>query len=371
MKRWLIPGFVVLGSVALAGLAAQYGASLYYAAGHGAACADCHEMADAVTAVHGSPHHNATCMDCHEASLSTKLRHVRVHMTGSAPEEIRLREADVRAMVGKCQNCHQREFAGWHGGPHSVSYKEIFTDARHNSKRRMMDDCFRCHGMYFDGGIRDLVQPQDLHGPWRLTKPALADDPSIPCQACHWIHHEGPPQGGRVARASVAGPVVRSSLAFFDRREELHFESARLAIPVLFDGAAPLKVSPDPRQGICYQCHAPRSAEAGSAAAINGWGVQAGSGDDRTPMGVHEGLSCLACHNGHDESARASCANCHPKMSNCGQDVEKMDTTFANPSSPHNIHWVKCADCHTHGIPHPKEVKAAAAPHEDRKARGR
>ena len=26
------------------------------------------------------------------------------------------------------------------------------------------------------------------------------------------------------------------------------------------------------------------------------------SGDDRTPMGVHEGLSCFACHQGHQQS---------------------------------------------------------------------
>jgi hypothetical protein len=28
-----------------------------------------------------------------------------------------------------------------------------------------------------------------------------------------------------------------------------------------------------------------------------------------------------------------------------------MDTTYFNPKSAHNIHWVKCADCHQNGIP--------------------
>ncbi len=42
---------------------------------------------------------------------------------------------------------------------------------------------------------------------------------------------------------------------------------------------------------------------------------------------------------------------CHPQMSNCGLDVEKMDTTFANPKSAHNVHWIKCMDCHQHGVP--------------------
>jgi hypothetical protein len=38
-------------------------------------------------------------------------------------------------------------------------------------------------------------------------------------------------------------------------------------------------------------------------------------------------------------------------MSNCGLDVEKMDTTYADAKSPHNIHWAQCEDCHQHGIP--------------------
>jgi hypothetical protein len=132
-----------------------------------------------------------------------------------------------------------------------------------------------------------------------------------------------------------------------------------LPIPQLHDGAHLLKISPDPRQGVCYQCHAPRIPETASAAAVNHWGSQAGSGDDRTPMGVHEGISCLACHSGHNENARASCATCHPAMSHCGIPVEKMDTTFANDKSAHNIHWVKCADCHQHGVPRVKSAQVA------------
>jgi hypothetical protein len=71
-------------------------------------------------------------------------------------------------------------------------------------------------------------------------------------------------------------------------------------------------------------------------------------------MGVHEGISCVACHAQHGQTTNASCATCHPKMSNCGLDVEKMDTTFASTKSKHNVHWVKCADCHTKGVPKKK-----------------
>ena len=107
-----------------------------------------------------------------------------------------------------------------------------------------------------------------------------------------------------------------------------------LPLPEMLDGKRRVKMSPDPRQALCYQCHAPVST------------MQVASGDDRTGMGVHEGISCLACHAQHGQKTRASCATCHPKMSNCGLDVETMDTTFKSADSKHNVHWVKCADCH-------------------------
>jgi hypothetical protein len=224
-----------------------------------------------------------------------------------------------------------------------------------------MNDCFRCHGMHFDGSIRDLVQPQNAQGPWHLTRAGIGDQPTMPCQTCHQTHYQGAQETKPSKRISVAGEAVHDSLAFFDRRERIHFAAATLAIPQLQDGARPVKMSEDKRQAICYQCHAPRIPDAGTVAAAQHWGPQVGSGDDRTPMGVHEGLSCISCHFGHNENARASCKTCHPQMSHCGIDVEKMDTTYANGASKHNIHWVKCVDCHQHGIPKmktPAPVKA-------------
>ena len=143
----------------------------------------------------------------------------------------------------------------------------------------------------------------------------------------------------------------------------MHFSIRLLSLPQLSDGPRPVKISPDQRQALCYQCHAPRQPEAATIAATNHYGPQIGSGDDRTPVGVHEGISCLACHAGHNESAAASCKNCHPQMSHCDLDVEKMDTTFATAKSAHNIHWVRCTDCHQHGVPKPKTtVQRAAIP---------
>ena len=361
MKRWLIFGTVALGAAFLLALAGNYGASLYYAAGHGSACADCHEMSAHVNTMHASPHRTAGCTDCHEATVATKLRHVRVHIFRGAPEEIHLREADLKTMMGKCQGCHQHEYASWHAGPHSATYSDIFLNTAHNTKRQLMNDCFRCHGMYFEGSIRDMVQPVDTKGPWHLQHPELTNEATIPCQSCHWVHREGATSTKPAERISVAGRPVNDSIGLYDRREEMHFAAASLTVPALYDGPKKLKVSPDPRQALCYQCHAPRQPDTNSVAAANHWGPQAGSGDDRTPMGVHEGLSCMSCHNGHSESARASCTTCHPQMSHCGIDVEKMDTTYANKNSKHNVHWVKCTDCHEHGVPKVKTRAALAA----------
>ena len=129
------------------------------------------------------------------------------------------------------------------------------------------------------------------------------------------------------------------SLAFWDRRSNAPVPVGMLPVPQMHEGERAVKMSPDPRQALCYQCHAPLA------------NMQVHSGDDRTCIGVHEGLSCFACHDRHKQSTRASCADCHPRLSNCGRDVEKMDTTFFNKQSAHNVHFVKCADCHPKGIP--------------------
>jgi hypothetical protein len=360
MMRWIRLAMTVCLVLTVLTVAAVFGASAYYSSERGQGCASCHEMAAVVASVHGSPHRTLTCMQCHRASLPTKLRHIRVHLFGPKPESIHLRNADAIELTADCKGCHQKEYSDWHAGPHSATFNGIFADAKQNKKQRLMDDCLRCHGMFFEGGIRNMVQPQNLQGPWHLVNTRLADKPAIPCMACHQVHREGDvvtkPQG----RFGVAPLGKDESLAFYDRREQMHIAAVALPLPVVFDGTRPVTVSPDPRQGVCYQCHAPRSPEAGTDAAAKGWLRQVGSGDDRTPMGVHEGISCVACHLGHTQNARASCKNCHPKMSDCGIDVEKMDTTFVSAASPHNIHWVKCTDCHQHGIPKAKAQPPSA-----------
>jgi hypothetical protein len=317
------------------------GANLYYRSSWGEGCAGCHEIRANFDTWRHSSHRKLNCEQCHSSSLAADLRRVVRHTQGGVPEEIHLRLDDVAAMMDRCQACHQQEFAQWRSGPHASTYAKIFTDPKQNHQRRLMDDCLRCHGMYFAGGIRDLVQPIDTQGPWRLTDARLTNLPAIPCLACHSMHREGEPLPllADTPRVGATQEIFRPSLSLMDRRSQLHLSVQYLPIPAMLEGSRRVRLSPDRRQALCYQCHAPLADR------------HVGSGDDRTAIGVHEGMSCLACHQKHGQDTRASCADCHPRLSNCGIDVEKMDTTFLSPSSKHNVHFVKCIDCHTKGVP--------------------
>jgi Cytochrome c554 and c-prime len=339
-----------LGSSAVAAfavIALAPAASVYYESKGGPGCARCHEIAPVYETWHTSTHRKIACSACHgdAATLDAgfhlnNLKRVVEHFRGRVPEQIMMRAVDMPAMLHRCQSCHQQEFADWEAGPHSVTYAKVFLNAGQNHKTAPMDDCLRCHGAHFAGSIRDLVTPLNRQGPWKLAA-GMDTQPAIPCMACHQVHREGAPlEHPRAGTASAAQEIVRPSVALFDRRSMVHVAVASLPMPEMREGDRVVRMSPDPRQALCYQCHAPQ-----------GGSLQAGSGDDRTGLGVHEGLSCLACHLKHGQKTRASCVECHPRLSNCGLDVEKMDTTFFSAKSRHNIHFVKCADCHVKGVP--------------------
>lgn len=331
-----------------------------YERSHGGACASCHEIWQPYSDWHTSAHRNVPCTDCHGDVFTlnagfhiNNMRRVFAHLSGRAPEKPRMSTKQVFEMVPRCQKCHEAEFAEWRASAHSASYADIFLNATQNQRQLLMDDCLRCHGMHFNGAIRDLVTPISTSGPWRLKSAELGAEPVIPCLTCHSIHHQGAPLKKSVQGKPIPGTqqeISRPSLGLFDRRELAHVPVAELSLPKMFDGKREVHISPDQRQALCYQCHAPTAAQ------------QVHSGDDRTPIGVHEGLSCLACHVKHGEQARASCGTCHPQLSNCGIPVETMDTTFKDDKSTHNIHFVKCIDCHIHGVPKKSATAHRAAP---------
>jgi hypothetical protein len=345
LPRMIIPLFVILCAILF-----LPGASLYYSYSGGKSCTKCHEIWQPYCDWHDSAHRNIACSECHGDVLTLNagfhlknLRQLLTHLRGKAPEQVRLKTDDVLQIETRCGKCHRQEYASWSSGPHSATYSKIFLSKDHNSQTLLIDDCLRCHSMHFQGSIRDLVTPVNKQGPWRLLNTKLADQPAIPCLTCHQMHRHGDPLSRSPdAKPDDAGPrqeITRPSLALFDRREQDYVSLNRLPLPTMLEGSRLVKISPDQRQALCYQCHAPNA------------GGEVGSGDDRTPVGVHQGLSCFACHEKHGQTTRASCATCHPQLSNCGLNVEAMDTTFKNTKSSHNIHTVKCVDCHAKGIP--------------------
>jgi hypothetical protein len=224
-----------------------------------------------------------------------------------------------------------------------MNYSEVFLNPVHNKAETIYDDCLRCHGMFFDKGtVIDIVEPLDSAGPWKLKNLSLTDRPAIPCFACHQVHQPGNPD----VRQNLGTPASlhysrekKTLASYYYRRDKMYFPVLLISNQEMNYQSLPVKISNDPNQRLCIQCH--------SSNAFN----MAGTGDDRTPRGVHEGISCLACHDSHSNSAIASCKTCHPAISNCKLDVEKMNTTYSDKSSKNNIHFVSCTDCHIKGRP--------------------
>jgi len=314
-------------------------------------CISCHEIRASHASWTKSVHRDVSCKACHGGSansvhaLRENAKRVFAHLTETRHENIHLSEEQTIRMTEACQSCHAREFAFWKQSGHGTNYAGIFMDAKHNKTEQMADECLRCHAMFFEGKMANMVTPLDTKGPWRFRNPEMAERPAIPCLACHDMHAPGQPfrhSGVEMARASTStNPPAfrRDTIAFYVRQEGTHFAIADLMTPKIFDNGRPVKVSNDPRQRLCTQCHAP-----------NAFG-QAGTGDDRTPTGVHEGLSCAACHEPHSNDTRAACVKCHPRFTSCGKDVATMDTTFRSSMSKHNIHSMNCGDCHPNGVP--------------------
>ena len=143
--------------------------------------------------------------------------------------------------------------------------------------------------------------------------------PAIPCITCHQIHQEGLPH----KRPDYAGPKsifyhkqdTGFVVGFYDRHEKVFVPITQLPRLILWEGEQPDKISDDPVMRNCVQCHPPNAR------------YEAGTGGDRTPRGVHEGLSCMACHEPHSNNSKNSCKTCHPAISNCKLDVRKMNTS--------------------------------------------
>lgn len=308
-------------------------------------CASCHEIENSFTRWAMSSHRDVNCTACHGTALSNgfhsieeKSRMFFRHFTREKDDPVKLTEAQNIKMIENCRKCHADEFNKWHSSGHSATYEAIFLNEEQNNLEQLNFDCLRCHGMFFEGNIRDLVEPLDTAGPWQLKLPHKKEDPTIPCMACHQIHQQGnlafTPDHSNPESIFYTRPERRFQGGFYDRHEERFLHASILPDAKIYHNNKQLEWNSDPAQRMCIQCHAPNAMHA------------SGSEDDRTPRGVHEGLSCRSCHQLHSNDARESCRQCHPAISNCNLDVEQMNTTYKDKNSPNNIHFVECGDCH-------------------------
>jgi hypothetical protein len=286
-------------------------------------CANCHAVQDAVVSHASGVHQDVACISCH--GYPTKLDfdyYYDNYRIDTSPKII-------EAMVERCADCHRKKHADWKSGPHAATYDRIYLDEKHNKTEQPMDDCLRCHGMFYPDAVRDLMTPLDTQGPWKLLDTEVGNHATVPCMACHNLHAPTDPE--------LVG--VPSTLGFYDRSSKLHVKAKHLPKPQLLHKGEAVKVSANLRDRVCYQCHASNPLHI------------VGSGDDRTSIDVHEGTGCVACHNPHNTRSEDTCNTCHPQMSNCNLPVREMNTTARDSLATHNIHFLKCTTCHTDGVP--------------------
>jgi hypothetical protein len=330
--------FLILGIAILFG-----GYSRWNSANPEKTCAGCHEISPSVSEWQYSAHRGIACAECHGTALSKgvhslkeKSNMVISHLNKKKEhEDIRLNEKQILQLSDRCFKCHRSEYAQWLSSGHSANYSRIFLNKEHNQMEKPYWDCFRCHGMFYDKSIYDLLEkPKTADGQWELKNPGKSLELTIPCLACHQMHTENEPYKKRDSLDLSLKMTRNPAISWYIRSDKRYQRADRLQTIQMFDQCKPIKVSDDPATKLCMQCHSPNFAR------------QTCSEDDRTPTGVHEGISCTACHSPHSNSTRESCKTCHPAISNCGLDVTKMNTTFADLKSPNNIHSVSCRSCH-------------------------
>lgn len=284
-------------------------------------CVSCHEIRGAKEGWAHSAHTNVSCKACHGGTASSvdalcdNVRRAWKHVTKAPREVLRkdmpLSEAQVDRMSAACGKCHREEYANWARSGHSAPISKFLTDEAHNAAWKLADQCLRCHGMFLEGNACDILSrvsaegrfarvqtAEELPRLWYFKNPQQGRRAAVPCLACH----RGHPMRGDDPAAKFR---AQGSVAFYSRAERLYFEPWQLYLQNVATTRIPnselIKQSADPKRKLCQQCHA-----------ANAY-ARVGSGDDRTPTGVHEGISCVACHGAHCNDPRKSCGACHSK----------------------------------------------------------
>ena len=290
-------------------------------------CAQCHEIAPSCATWRTSAHANFRCSDCHGtavsnglSSFSDKANMVFTHLREGdkiTNDDIYLNEQQVLEINNRCIACHQAEYAGWLASGHAANYREIFMDSIHNATEKPYWDCLRCHGMFYDGNINDLMNLKSTSpAEWKIRDQKQEIRPTMPCLACHQIHTENP-VSLRYARLnnSFRTEIERNPrTAFYVRADKRYLRSDLLPKPAMYQGDTIIEYASDPNTRLCMQCHAPN------------FHHQVGSEDDCTVTSVHRGISCIACHRPHSGETKASCMQCHPLLTD-----EQIRDVYAQP----------------------------------------
>ena len=151
----------------------------------------------------------------------------------------------VLALQEACRACHPQSFADWQTSRHSATYAQVFLDPTHNKAEQLAPDCLRCHGMFFDGYYRGPGNPRLDHRPLgaeRRRQGHPAGDP-VP----------GLPPSPHCRRRVSVGPSVCAARARPTCRRTCCPSRPSFRVIAL------VKVSTDPRQRLCTQCHAPNA----------------------------------------------------------------------------------------------------------------
>jgi hypothetical protein len=306
--------------------------------------------------------------------------------------------------IDNCNVCHPKTYHQWLESGHSISVTAAYTFPDHDNHNPLRQDCVRCMGL--PGGkwdaIGNVVQPLNFLGPWKLVG-AYAAQPNAPvnsCENCHKPHNVQ-------AVDAVMSMGLKKGMNYWD--ESTFYRGINTPSnpydlyrwnPIAQKYVLPPDIPPvelpngtwlQPTNSlvnrICYSCHSTawkehftwawpkyikgmhskgtktdpmanwnKPSPLTSAGFIpKGYGLHSTlsdkvfSGDDRTLVGVHQGLECVACHmqgGNHTMNPMNSCEMCHGTNT---KYVESLNTSYKNAKlsglnisdyNPLNIHFL-------------------------------
>jgi uncharacterized repeat protein (TIGR01451 family) len=263
-----------------------------------------------------------------------------------------------------CQVCHPQEWNDWSQSGHAMTLSAQLLNSDHNSSEMLDQTCVKCHSPELGTeNVANIVGPLDNKGPWQLIGKyaSLGNAPAISCLACHQPHAVKPAgllPGEDFGDEStfyrgVPAPQV-TNLTIFDAFAQKFVDPAPIA-PVM-NGDQPIPIAQTPSNRLCATCHGTERAESNlfEPTRASEGDNSIGSGDDRTPTGVHQGIQCVTCHmpgGSHTFNPMNSCGQCHATgTSTASLDyvTNQVKTSYNDPTlsmlsgtaSPLNVHWL-------------------------------